>query len=198
MAAPGRSNMAVIHNGFKAALAAAPALIDGSEGDDARRTRVADFLASTLTLVEHHHHLEEEVLFPLFLEQVPEERATIALGIEEHHDMLSLLGAAKTSVAEWSTRGDAEASWAVYALAAFNDAFSAHMVHEESTIVPLLEQHLTEETWTMLEEQLKAALPELAELLLPVAFGLSLLWEALGEASFRGMVVRPTRQPTPA
>ncbi len=198
MTATGRSKMAVVHNGFRAALAIAPALINGAAGDDARRARVGSFFASTLALIEAHHREEEEALFPLLIERIPEERMTVDVGIEEHHRMLSLLAAAKASVTEWVAAGDHHSLPALSALAAFNDAFAAHMDHEEATIVPLLEEHLTEETWTKFEEQLRARLPLLAELLLPVAFGLSLLWEAVGEASFKDLIGHADRLPSPA
>jgi iron-sulfur cluster repair protein YtfE (RIC family) len=191
--------MAIVHNGFRSALAAAPALIYGAEGDTARRTRVARFYASTLGILEGHHREEEEVLFPLLLERVPpDEREKIAVGIEEHHAMLGLLATAQTSVLEWGVRGDTEAGHLVSALGALNQAFSTHMDHEEATIVPLLEQHIPKETWATLDAQLKAGLPLMAEVLLSIACGLSLLWEAVGEESFKQMVVRARQLPAPA
>lgn len=187
MPATGQSRMSVIHNGFRCGLAVAPVLVRGVGTDDLRRERVSEFLSSTLAIVEAHHHEEEQTLFPLFLEQAPEERSTIEFGVAQHHDMLPLLADARTSVEEWS-RGATEDHVVISALAAFAATFSAHMDHEEAVIVPLLEDRLPEETWAQLRKELDARLPDIAALLLPIALGLSLLWEAVGEQSIRDML----------
>jgi hemerythrin-like domain-containing protein len=187
MAATGQSRMSVIHNGFRCAFTIAPNLIEGAEANDDRRERVAEFLASTLAIVEFHHHEEEQTLFPMLLRRAPEEQATIEVGIAQHHEMLALLAAAKCSVDGWF-RKEAEGKDVISALAAFDSAFRAHMDHEEAVIVPLLEDRLPEETWAMLREGLNGRLPQLAGLLLPIALGLSLLWESVGETSVRDML----------
>lgn len=170
-------------------LAVAPALISGADGDDRRRMRVGAFLTSTLAIVESHHHEEEETLFPLLLQRAPQTSAAIEAGVAEHHEMLGLLEAAKASVAAWSLN-ETVGTEVTSALAAFNDVFTRHLDHEEAAIVPLLDEHLDEETWIMLQAHLAENLPQMAGLILPVAYGLSLLWEAVGEEAIRDVLAR--------
>ena len=192
MSAPGANEMIVVHNGFRCALAVAPTLIIGARGDDNRRARVAAFLTSSLTIAETHHHEEEGSLFPMLVEQAPQAKTAVEAGIEEHHEMAGLLVAAKASVEAWALN-ETEGTDVISALAAFNSVFSAHLDHEEAVIVPLLEEHIDVETWTMLQAQLTEHLPQLAGLLLPVAYGLSLLWEAVGETAITDMLTQTLR-----
>jgi hemerythrin-like domain-containing protein len=184
----GRSKMLLVHNGFRAVLASAPALIKCGNGDPGRRALIADYYASVLAALETHHQGEEMVLFPLLIERAPEEWGTVDLAIEQHHEVVSALAAAKTSVASWGAKGDDEADDVVKTLAALNEALSPHLDHEEAVIVPLLEDHMTLEDWGMLEAGVRAKLPEFAEILLSISHGMSLLWDAVGEKAFLEMV----------
>ena len=184
MASTGRNQMVAVHNGFRCGLAVAPALIRGAEGDAVRRARVAAFLTSSLTIIESHHHEEEETLYPLLLSKDPGAAAVLEAGVSEHHGMIGRLEAAKAAVAAWSV-DEIEGPEVILELVALEGVFTTHLDHEEATIVPLLDEYFDEETWDMLDAHLAERLPEIAGLLLPVAFGLSLLWEAVGEAAIK-------------
>jgi Hemerythrin HHE cation binding domain len=146
---PDISEMAAVHKVFRASLASAPDLIKRADGDATRRALIANYYANVLAFLEVHHDGEQELLFPLLIERVPEERGKVDLAIEQHHQVLSLLTAAKTSVAAWEENTEGEDGRVVPALGALDEALSAHLDQEE-TIVPLAGDHVTVEEWGML------------------------------------------------
>ena len=189
--------MALVHDGLRFSLASAPALIQIAKGDDVRRGLVAGYYANVLLGLDVHHHGEEEFLFPLLIERFPEEQAKIELGLNQHHDVVSFSADATAAVSEWGTQGDAKNGKAISALEALDEVLSVHLKYEETSIVPL-EGNLTSEerrTWLALNlEHHTARLPDLREFFFTAARGRALLWEAVGEASFRDMIAR-SRQP---
>jgi iron-sulfur cluster repair protein YtfE (RIC family) len=189
---PGRL-MAIPHNAFRFSLASAPALVHSARGDVIRRDLVAEYYVNSLLLLETHHDGEEEVYFPLLVERFPTERKKVELGAKQHHEVLSFLAAASVAVEEWQAHGDAETGNVVSALEALDAELSDHLHYEETTIVPL-EDGLSPEDrrdyMARTTEHHLAKIPNMAGVLLSISHCRSLLWEAVGEASFRAMIAK--------
>jgi len=153
---PDTSDMAIAHMSFRSSLAAAPGLIRSAVGDDHRRTLIANYYVNVLAFLEVHHEGEEEFLFPLLLERVPEHREVVELAIEQHRQVLPLLAAAKAATARWESDGDSAGPALALALGSLEEGLSAHLDHEEAAIVPLATEHVTVEEWEALPKHTAA------------------------------------------
>ena len=186
--------MALAHDGLRFALTSAPALIGSAKGDGVRRGLVAGYYSAVLSGLEVHHHGEEELLFPLLIERFPDERKKVDLGAQQHHEVVSFLASAEIAVTDWAKQGDSESTNAVLSLAALEQCLSVHLDHEESAIVPL-EARLTEDEriaymGRLVKHHMARLHPNPAEWFLMFSHGKALLWEAVGEASFRDMIAK--------
>jgi iron-sulfur cluster repair protein YtfE (RIC family) len=183
--------MAVAHDGFRFSLASAPALIHSATGDEVRRALIATYFTNMLTVLEVHHHGEEELYFPVLIERFPEEREKVDLGAKQHHEVVSFSEAAMDAVTEWGANVDAQSAKVLSALEALEVALSVHLEYEEKTIVPL-EEGLTPDDRTICLDRMRehhvARIPDLPVVLLSLGHGRAYLWQAVGEASFREMI----------
>jgi len=182
-------SMAMAHDGFRFALASAPALIKSAKGDNVRRGLIADFYANVLVGLEVHHDGEEELLFPLLIERFPEERDKIDLGAEQHHEVVSLMAAATEAVSMWESEDDTGSRRLLSTLAALEQALSVHLDYEQTTIVPLEGRLAPKELahhFSRTADHHMAKLPP--NFLFALYHGEPLLWQAVGEASFREMI----------
>lgn len=209
---PFTSDMAGVHHVYRSALASAPSLIQSAADDDARRALIASYYVNVLASLEVHHGGEELFLFPPLLDRVPEERGTVEAGIEQHHEVVSLLTAAQVSVAKWEAAGDPEAQDLLSALEDLSEALAPHLDYEEATIVPLCVEHVTVEEWVMVPryarehfkgdkfwlimglawETLSDA--DRATRLQQAPPDLRQWWETLGEPSFNQMIAEVRRE----
>ena len=189
--------MALAHDLLRFSFASAPALIDSATGNELRRNLITGYFASVLSGLEVHHHGEEELLFPLLIERFPEDREKVDLGEKQHHEILSLLAAARRAVDEWETSGDSHNASVTAALGTLEDALLTHLDHEEAAIVPL-EARLSVEERTihmarMRKHHTERLRPGVVEFFFSISHGQALLWEAVGGASFRDMIAESTK-----
>jgi hypothetical protein len=91
---PDTSDMAAVHQVFRSSLASAPVLIESAAGGEDRRTLIASYYTNVLAFLETHHDGEEELLFPLLIERAPQQKTDVDLAIEQHQEVLTLLGTA--------------------------------------------------------------------------------------------------------
>jgi hypothetical protein len=203
---PDTSDMAAVHKVFRSSFASAPAFIESAAGDDHRRGLVANYYTNILAFLEVHHDGEEELLFPKLIERAPEQKGVVDGAIEQHEQVVTLLAASKTATATWESKGDTEGPELARTLESLDEALSAHLDHEEATVVPLAAEHLTVEEWGMLPGHAMASFtgdkiwlimglvrenftPEQRAMMLehmpPPA---RQMWETMGEASFNAMI----------
>jgi len=207
------SDMAAVHQVFRSSFAAAPAFVESAAGDENRRDLIAGYYANVLAFLEAHHDGEEALVFPLLIERAPGRRGVVDGAIEQHHEVVMLLAEARTATEAWQVKGDVEGPELVRALGALDTALTAHLDHEEATVVPLASEYVTAEEWGMLPGHAMATFtgdkiwlimglirenftPEQRAMMLermpPPA---RQMWETMGEASFDDMIaeVRQTR-----
>jgi iron-sulfur cluster repair protein YtfE (RIC family) len=147
---PDTSEMAAVHKVFRSSFNSAPHFIASTKGDEARRALIADYYSNVLCFLEVHHDGEEELLFPLIAERVPEHKDRIDLALAQHHEAMDALKASRVTLEAWQQKGDSEAAELERSLDALDRVLSAHLDMEESEIVPLAGDHVTAEEWGML------------------------------------------------
>ena len=142
--------MVVAHTSFRRELKlSAPAVRAVAPGDIRRAAEIADHVDLWLGLLHHHHSIEDELLWDRLTERVPEQLAPLVRLMEDQHTVVArLLGESPGLVASWRT-GASVADRARLAdhLARLSEALCEHLEAEETRVLPLMAQHITQQEW---------------------------------------------------
>jgi Hemerythrin HHE cation binding domain len=205
---PDTSDMAAVHNVFRSSLASGPEFVASAQGDDERRTLIANYYANLMALLETHHESEEALLFPLLIERAPEHKAIVEQTESQHSDVVGLIHGVNDTLRSWEAMGDPAAQDVIHSLLALDAVLAPHLDQEEAEVVPLAGEYMTVEEWGLLpshslgnftgdkvwlilglvrenvtQEQRDAMLEHMP----PPA---RQMWESTGEASFNDLIAR--------
>lgn len=143
-------DMYMAHTMFLREFGLAPELVRATDAGDATRTRiVADHILLVDSVLEHHHHGEDEHLWPRLLTRAGAEAEPVVGVMEEQHGAIEkAVGAVRDEVAAWR---DAAAREGGAALAGSLEQLSAlladHLAVEEQQALPLIARHITAAEW---------------------------------------------------
>jgi hemerythrin-like domain-containing protein len=122
-------------------------------GDRQRWQLVARRFDVFSTVLHKHHSGEDRALWPLLAERGAD--ATVLDALEAEHaiidPLLASVPADLRALADGS--GDAARLRLARTTVELRDALTAHLAHEESDGMTLVQQHLTPEDWTRLDEE---------------------------------------------
>jgi hemerythrin-like domain-containing protein len=147
--------MYVMHHAFRrdlvmfaAASAATPA------GDADTWTALAERWRVFSTILHHHHSGEDAGLWPRLMQEAsPEEQETLDAMEAEHAQIDPILAACANGFERVTAATDpAAAAFLAEQLAAARDTLLAHMGHEETEAMALVQKHLTQEDWDRVVE----------------------------------------------
>jgi hemerythrin-like domain-containing protein len=206
--------MYVMHHAFRrdlvmfaAAAAATPA------GDADTWVALAERWRVFSTILHHHHSGEDAGLWPRLMQDAsPREQTTLEAMEAEHAEIDPILTACATGFQRVTSGTDPmAAAFLAGRLAAARDTLLAHMGHEETEAMALVQKHLTQADWDHVVEQnfdknmpakeLLAAIPWIAhelpryardELLEEAGLPMRLLWLAT-RRRFARLDARATR-----
>jgi len=128
-------------------------------GDIARAAVVGDHVEFINAFLHHHHTAEDEYLWPLLLDRVPDELAPIVHLMEaQHAEVGELVGQVATFVVRWREQAAVEDR---DRLAELLDQLHAELAHhletEEQRLLPIAARSMTSAEWQALgERSLKA------------------------------------------
>lgn len=147
--------MLVVHSLFRRELRLAAGLVRRVQPGDARRAKgVADHLGLVEEVLHHHHVAEDELLWPLLVQRVPEELAPVVQLMEaQHHKVDSLLGEVGRLRPSWACTPDPERTGELADL--YDQLYihtAEHLDAEESRVLPLVARCITAEEWEALGE----------------------------------------------
>ena len=149
------SAMPTIHSYFRRELRLAGGLVRGIPDGDRRRAAVVvdhlDFLRRSL---HHHHTIEDELLWPVLLQRVPDELAPIVHLMESQHERVdALLGTVDAALPRLREADDPALQEEV---ADTLDTLYVHLVEhldaEEERLLPIAARTLTQAEWDALGE----------------------------------------------
>jgi hemerythrin-like domain-containing protein len=167
-------DMKTIHIVFRREFGLLPDLIQSTApGDEERAKIIADHIRLMSHTLYHHHHAEDQVLWPLLLARAPKEVDPVVHVAEGHHQRLdTLLHQVETPLAAWasSAAGDDRDALAL-ALRELAVVLFEHMGLEERLVLPVAERHIFTSEWEAME-QLSVA--EIAPQDVPLIFGMAL------------------------
>ena len=154
--------MPVLHSAFRRELRRAGGLVRGvAPGDTARAAVVGDHLDLVGHVLHHHHTTEDELLWPLLLERVPDDLAPIVHLMESQHERVeTLLAEIGPLMATW--RGGAGAGERDRLAGLYDDLYVAlaeHLDAEEQRLLPIASRCVTQEEWDRMGEAGKAGTP---------------------------------------
>ena len=159
---PDTREMVIIHDVFRRLFGDLPGLIRSAPaGDRARAGVLTDMYSELADGLQHHHHGEDEMLWPLLLERVGADDAAVGNAEEQHHRLHELLERAQPLAEAYRAAASPAARDAFAATVEELDAaLREHMADEERSVLPLVEAHLSVAEWEALGERQRAGIPK--------------------------------------
>ena len=153
------SDMITVHRFLRREFRLLPGVIARvGDGDVLRATTVADHVELLTGVLHHHHTAEDDCLWPLLLERVPDELAPLVQLMEaQHHRVDELLQEIATVVPSWRTSAaTADRDRLVALFTELSAGLDEHMEAEEDHILPLAARTVTLAEWEHLGEEATA------------------------------------------
>ena len=142
-------DMKWVHDAFRRALGDAPGQIASVEdGDIERAENLASYLGEVLWLLHAHHDGEDELLYPLLAERVPESSDLFSRMEAQHAEVTVRIEAAQEAAERFGKSGSREDGQALTsACRSLLDEVAVHLTEEEEEVVPMASRTVTPEEW---------------------------------------------------
>lgn len=178
-------DMRIVHETFRRAYEEAAGLVRAATAPSPGRvTFLADHIDFGLTMLHNHHSGEDELLYPLLEQRVPDHAARTAQIDHEHEVVRGNIDAAKVTCSTWRASPSPETAEALASsLDELNAALVPHLDNEEREVVPLAAVTVTQKEWDALGKHGVASIPGNMRL---IAFGMIL--EPLNDADRQFML----------
>ena len=155
--------MKVAHSNFRRELGLSPAAVRRTAAGDRRRTAaVADHVELFLSLLHHHHTIEDDLLWEALLERVPHELAPLVHVMQSQHEQVAeQLDQAHEAADTWRrTSSDADGERLATVLESLCTALFEHLHAEETHLLPIMARQLTAAEWEEFTEQGMSSIPK--------------------------------------
>ncbi|MEV6861636.1 hemerythrin domain-containing protein [Streptosporangium subroseum] len=184
--------MQVAHSNFRRELGLSPTAVRAVADGDRRRTSiVADHATLFLSLLHHHHSIEDDLLWEALLDRVPAELAPLVHVMQSQHEhVAALMDQAQAGIGVWrrtASASDGEALAAI--LSDLCTALFEHLRAEETHLLPIMARNITAGEWEEFTARGMSSIPK-RQLLL--GFGM-MLYE--GDPEVIGIEVRKLPAP---
>lgn len=187
--------MIVAHSSFRRELGLSPRAIRAVRNGDRRRAaEIADHVQLFLSLLHHHHTIEDELLWEKLLDRVPGELAPLVHTMESQHESVAaLLESTETALTPWRRMAGTDDGEALAdVLSQLVSALVEHLDLEEERLLPIMARHITGPEWAEFTEQGMESIPKKQMLL---GFGM-MLYE--GDPEVIGIELRSVPAPVRA
>ncbi len=164
-------DMAIVHKTFRRTFTESGELVRAQPTPSPERvTFLADHIDFAIGVLHHHHAVEDELLYPLLAERVPEQAEMIKTVEAQHATVTGTIDAVTAAGQEWrrSPSPDTAEGLAI-SLDQLNEVLQPHLDDEEQKVVPLAANHLTQTEWDAVGKTATADIPRPK---MPIAFGL--------------------------
>jgi hemerythrin-like domain-containing protein len=166
--------MVVVHTGFRRELGlAVPAVRSVGAGDRRRAATIADHVTLFTEAVQHHHTIEDEMLWDRIAERAPAEAKSLVQLMElQHENVAQLLARCPDLLSAWRKEASVEGRAALAEhLDRLVTALCEHLDAEESDVLPLMSQYVTTDEWAAFAAAGMSSIPKRLTL---VGFGMML------------------------
>lgn len=121
------------------------------------------------TVLDHHHHTEDDSIFPALIAANPEMKDLIAELEDDHRRLIDRLNVVNDAVASFEKNPDLANRQAVHnAIVAVRDEFFPHLDMEDARVVPAVAEHISPAEWERIDNEALRTIPRKA---LPLAVG---------------------------
>ncbi len=143
------TDMLAIHKVFRNACSDGRHLVGNVDKlDNARRAVIGAYYDDILGFLHLHHEAEDTLLWPLLIERSPQVTELVALMESQHSQVKESLEASEAFLQDWASGGtDESRSQFIDSLGELGATLGAHLDEEESEILPLAAEYVTEEEW---------------------------------------------------
>ena len=154
-------DMAIVHRTFRNVYQEAVRLVRAAPAPSPGRvTFLADHIDFGIMMLHVHHEGEDELLYPMLIERMPEQAAMTEQVDREHQLIKTALDQASAACAAWRGRPSAETGEALAAaLGHLNEVVQPHLDDEEQKVVPLAAVTLTQQEWDAMGKHAVASIP---------------------------------------
>jgi len=154
-------DMAIVHRTFRSVYEEAVRLVRAAPAPSPGRvTFLADHIDFGIMMLHVHHEGEDELLYPMLIERMPEQAAMTEQVDREHQLIKTALDQASAACAAWRGRPSAETGEALAAaLGHLNEVVQPHLDDEEQKVVPLAAVTLTQQEWDAMGKHAVASIP---------------------------------------
>jgi hemerythrin-like domain-containing protein len=119
--------------------------------------------------LHHHHHIEDDSLFPALIAVRPELEGLVKTLAEDHRQLVSALDAVDVAITTFERAPEVANQRAMHgSIVAVREAFFPHLDKEDAEIIPAITQSIPPKEWDRLD---KAALRSIPREYLPTAVG---------------------------
>ncbi|MFF2525082.1 hemerythrin domain-containing protein [Streptomyces liangshanensis] len=142
--------MYLAHSMFRREIGLAPDVVSGVAAGDAERARiVTEHLDLVDTVLRHHHHGEDEHLWPRLITRGGPDAAAVVRVMEDQHEAIDKATVeVRDRAAAWRADADPQEGEALAgALRRLLDLLVEHLAVEEEQALPLIERHITAAEW---------------------------------------------------
>jgi len=148
--------MSLVHTVFRCQLNSAPRLIcDVRPGRPRQLNRVADHIANVMSALHHHHLAEDELLWPVLRDRIPQRAKDIQQMETEHELIATSATKVQLLLADWVAAADPTnaAHGLVRGVRELADLVDAHLANEEQQVLPLINENITDDEWRAVTER---------------------------------------------
>jgi len=159
---PFTHEMVVVHKLFRREFLQGPSWVRRVPvGDTAQAQVVFTHMKKDFDLLHHHHEAEDINLWPRLRQRAAGQQELLDTMEGQHRGIDPALAKAEGLGSAWAATATAEARDAfAEAIEEFSGPLLAHLDQEESDILPLAQQYLTEEEWGLLAKHALASTPK--------------------------------------
>jgi steroid delta-isomerase-like uncharacterized protein len=142
-------DMACVHNVFRRALTDAPGqLACVTDGGTQTAEQLGTYLGEVLWLLHAHHSSEDELMYPLLVERVPESKDLFARMDAQHVAVAASVEYARQAAEALAKSGSTDDAQALAdACRSVLDEAAGHLSEEEAEVVPIASRSMTSAEW---------------------------------------------------
>jgi hypothetical protein len=146
--------MGIVHSALRRDLVRSRMVLGTPQaGEPGRRTAIAEHLLWMMDFLHHHHSGEDDGLYPLVVRRNPESAGLVEQMDGDHATITpaidGLVAAAKRHLADPASPDDA----LVAAIDGLTDVLNPHLEREETVMMPVVSQSITEGEWRQWDEE---------------------------------------------
>ncbi|MEH0934679.1 hemerythrin domain-containing protein [Micromonospora psammae] len=159
---PEVAQMIVIHKALRREFRLLPGIVAGVRaGDRSRAAFVAAHARLQLMFLHAHHDSEDRLIWPILAQRTTVTEDILDVMQRQHHAVDELVTEVRPLLADWTRRADAPTQQRIIAvLETLHTALEEHLDVEETTVLPLIQRHLTVAEWTATVKDAEKHLPK--------------------------------------